>query len=207
MALPHYGRGRPPGFTSTEGGQQSGVEDQEPEHAAAQSEKQERGQGEHPGTVRGERAVRGGRALLLRVPRRRDPPRGAVRGLRGGRRRDGDPPQRRSALQRRTTGTVPKRSTPVRHPYNVVPPRFDPNREIDWSPVWSLSRDRASLAAHGYALQHDARAAREREPLGGLERLCRRKYARGSDPPGIPRACGARRLRESGGTTGCACPA
>ncbi len=29
-----------------------------------------------------------------------------------------------------------------RHPYNIVPPRFDPDREIDWSPVWSLSRDR-----------------------------------------------------------------
>ena len=28
------------------------------------------------------------------------------------------------------------------HPYNVVPPRLDPNAEIDWSPVWSLSRER-----------------------------------------------------------------
>ncbi len=28
------------------------------------------------------------------------------------------------------------------HPYNVVPPRFDPDRELDWSPVWSLTRDR-----------------------------------------------------------------
>ncbi|MYE98581.1 MAG: TOMM precursor leader peptide-binding protein [Gammaproteobacteria bacterium] len=26
------------------------------------------------------------------------------------------------------------------HPYNVVPPRLDPDAEIDWSPVWSLSR-------------------------------------------------------------------
>ena len=26
------------------------------------------------------------------------------------------------------------------HPYNVIPPRLDPDAEIDWSPVWSLSR-------------------------------------------------------------------
>ena len=28
------------------------------------------------------------------------------------------------------------------HPQNFVPPRFDPEREIDWSPVWSLTRNR-----------------------------------------------------------------
>ena len=28
------------------------------------------------------------------------------------------------------------------HPYNVVPPRFDPEKELDWSPVWSLTEDR-----------------------------------------------------------------
>ena len=28
------------------------------------------------------------------------------------------------------------------HPYNRVPGRFDPEAEIDWSPVWSLTRDR-----------------------------------------------------------------
>ena len=28
------------------------------------------------------------------------------------------------------------------HPYNVVPPRLDPNAAMDWSPVWSLTRDR-----------------------------------------------------------------
>jgi len=27
------------------------------------------------------------------------------------------------------------------HPYNVVPARFDPDAEIDWSPVWSLTRE------------------------------------------------------------------
>ncbi|MYF77649.1 MAG: TOMM precursor leader peptide-binding protein [Acidobacteria bacterium] len=28
------------------------------------------------------------------------------------------------------------------HPYNVVPPRFDPEAEIDWTPVWSLTQRR-----------------------------------------------------------------
>ena len=28
------------------------------------------------------------------------------------------------------------------HPYNVVPARFDPEVELDWSPVWSLTRER-----------------------------------------------------------------
>ena len=27
------------------------------------------------------------------------------------------------------------------HPYNVVPARFDPDAELDWSPVWSLTRE------------------------------------------------------------------
>ena len=28
------------------------------------------------------------------------------------------------------------------HPYNIVPARFDPDAEIDWTPVWSLTRQR-----------------------------------------------------------------
>ncbi|MDE0698064.1 MAG: TOMM precursor leader peptide-binding protein [Boseongicola sp.] len=28
------------------------------------------------------------------------------------------------------------------HPYNIVPPRLDPDAEIDWTPVWSLSQCR-----------------------------------------------------------------
>ena len=35
---------------------------------------------------------------------------------------------------------APDKSKP--HPYNVVPPRLDPDAEIDWTPVWSLSRQR-----------------------------------------------------------------
>ena len=28
------------------------------------------------------------------------------------------------------------------HPYNIVPPRLEPDAEIDWTPVWSLTRQR-----------------------------------------------------------------
>ena len=28
------------------------------------------------------------------------------------------------------------------HPYNIVPPRLDPDAEIDWTPVWSLTYER-----------------------------------------------------------------
>ena len=28
------------------------------------------------------------------------------------------------------------------HPYNMVPPRFDPHAEIDWTPVWSFTQQR-----------------------------------------------------------------
>ncbi len=28
------------------------------------------------------------------------------------------------------------------HPYNIVPPRFDPEAETDWSPAWSLTQQR-----------------------------------------------------------------
>ena len=28
------------------------------------------------------------------------------------------------------------------HPYNVIPSRFDPDAEMDWSPVWSLTQNR-----------------------------------------------------------------
>ena len=28
------------------------------------------------------------------------------------------------------------------HPYNVIPPRFDPDSEMDWTPVWSLTQER-----------------------------------------------------------------
>ena len=28
------------------------------------------------------------------------------------------------------------------HPYNIIPSRFDPDEEIDWSPVWSLTQNR-----------------------------------------------------------------
>ena len=35
-----------------------------------------------------------------------------------------------------------KRINAQGHPYNIVPPRFDPDAEIDWTPVWSLTQRR-----------------------------------------------------------------
>ena len=35
-----------------------------------------------------------------------------------------------------------KRINAKGHPYNIVPPRFEPDAAIDWTPVWSLSQDR-----------------------------------------------------------------
>ncbi len=45
------------------------------------------------------------------------------------------------------------------HPYNVVPPRLDPTIKVDWSPVWSLTRDRpkylpTSLLYYGKSADH-----------------------------------------------------
>ena len=45
------------------------------------------------------------------------------------------------------------------HPYNVVPPPLDPDAEIDWSPVWSLTQDRlrylpTSLLYYGKSADH-----------------------------------------------------
>ena len=45
------------------------------------------------------------------------------------------------------------------HPYNVVPPRLDPDAETDWSPVWSLTEDRhrylpTSLLYYGKSADH-----------------------------------------------------
>ena len=35
-----------------------------------------------------------------------------------------------------------KRINAKGHPYNIVPPRLDPDAEIDWTPVWSLTNER-----------------------------------------------------------------
>ena len=45
------------------------------------------------------------------------------------------------------------------HPYNVVPPRLDPDAEMDWSPVWSLTQGRhrylpTSLLYYGTSVDH-----------------------------------------------------
>ena len=38
-----------------------------------------------------------------------------------------------------------KRINEQGHPYNIVPPRLDPDAEIDWTPVWSLTNERHRL--------------------------------------------------------------
>ena len=38
-----------------------------------------------------------------------------------------------------------KRINAKGHPYNIVPPRLDPDAEIDWTPVWSLTQRRHRL--------------------------------------------------------------
>ena len=49
------------------------------------------------------------------------------------------------------------------HPYNVVPPRFDPEGDIDWSPVWSLTQERhrwlPTSVLYGMAPEQRGRAA------------------------------------------------
>ena len=48
------------------------------------------------------------------------------------------------------------------HPYNVVPPRLDPEAELDWSPVWSLTQRRhrylPTSMLYGMPAEHRGRA-------------------------------------------------
>ena len=49
------------------------------------------------------------------------------------------------------------------HPYNVVPARFDPDAEIDWTPVWSLTqgRNRYLPTSMLYSMPAEARGPRD----------------------------------------------
>ena len=47
------------------------------------------------------------------------------------------------------------------HPYNIVPPRFDPDAEIDWTPVWSLTKRRHRYLPTSMLY---SRPAEERDP-------------------------------------------
>ena len=42
----------------------------------------------------------------------------------------------------RTSSTGPGPSTHRGHPYNIVPSRFDPDAETEWTPVWSFTRQK-----------------------------------------------------------------
>ena len=84
------------------GRRQSRHEKPEPEFAPAKPAQQERRQGQHEGAIRGQRSLRGDRALLGRPCRRRDPPPQALHRLRHGRRRS--PSERCAAVQRQSAG-------------------------------------------------------------------------------------------------------
>ena len=49
------------------------------------------------------------------------------------------------------------------HPYNVVPARFDPDIELDWTPVWSLTEERHRCLPTSmlYSMQPEERARGE----------------------------------------------
>ena len=49
------------------------------------------------------------------------------------------------------------------HPYNVVPARFDPDIEVDWTPVWSLTEERHRCLPTSmlYSMQPEERAPGE----------------------------------------------
>ena len=126
-----------PGCTST-GPEQSRHEGPEPEFAQAQPAQQERRQGQHTTAVKGQRPLRGGRALFgarhgdeIRIRKRfsefeRDE---AIHP---------NEVQLFSQSQLDDAGSINAKG----HPYNVVPPRLEPDAEIDWTPVWSLTRQR-----------------------------------------------------------------
>ena len=89
------------------------------------------------------------------------------------------------------------------HPYNVVPPRFDPEKDIDWSPVWSLTQGRhrylPTSMLYGMTPEQrgDGRLGRFQR-LRGRQARWKRRSCRGSSSwwSAMP--------SRSGGTTGCA---
>ena len=173
------------------GGQQSRPEERQRACVAQQFAVQEFGQGRHARTGRGERAVRGGRALFRSLPRRRDPP---PRPLRGFFRRRGHPPQRRPEFQRPAIRMRRRDQRPA-DAVQLRPATLRPRR-----------RDRlvAGVVPDGRALPMAAdvdavllRAARRQTRLlpAGLERLRVRQHAGGGYPPGLFRTGRTRRLR------------
>ena len=51
------------------------------------------------------------------------------------------------------------------HPYNVVPARFDPEAEIDWTPVWSLTRQRHRYMPTSMLYSMPAERRRPADPI------------------------------------------
>ena len=92
------------------------------------------------------------------------------------------------------------------HPYNVVPAPLDPDAEIDWSPVWSLTRGRhrylPTSMLYGMTAEQRGRSEFAADSNGCAagntieEAILQGSWSWWSATPS-----------RSGGTTGCACPA
>ncbi len=76
-----------------------------------------------------------------------------------------------------------------------VPHRFDPSAETEWSPVWSLRDERFKYLPTGLLYFFHDRGCANRINAD-FERLRRRQYGRGSDPPGFSRTRRAGCLRD-----------
>ena len=111
-----------------------------PELPQAQPAQQERRQGQHARAGRGQCALRGGGAPLGRPSWRRDPNPRAFRRARRGRRWRSIPTMCScsATISSTTRGASTRRATPTTSSRRV----FDPDAEIDWTPVWSLTQQR-----------------------------------------------------------------
>ena len=161
------------------GRKQSRHEKPEPGFAQAQPAQQERRQGQHAGTIRGQRPVRGDRALFGRPVRRRDLYPQAVHRLR--RRRRGGLSQRCAAVQRgsaRQRGKHQRERPPVQH--RPAAPRTRRRNRLD--PGMVVHAAAASLSADVDALQRLRRTARRRRTDCRLQRLRRGEHPGGGHP-------------------------
>ena len=81
------------------------------------------------------------------------------------------------------------------HPYNVVPPRLDPDAEIDWTPVWSFTQQRHRYLPTSMLYSMPAETARPRGPDCRFQRLRRGQHPGRSHPARLLRARRARCVR------------
>ena len=107
------------------------------------------------------------------------------------------PPSRSTTACSSASGSIASATPGTRgsRTINFVPVPFDPDAEIDWTPVWSLTRRRAALPADGLLLLQRTPARRRAVLHRRLQRQRGRQHAGGGHPPGLPRAGRARRRR------------